>query len=239
MRKVYAIGLMILFAAFAVPAQLSAQSQQGDRNAKTGGGIYGTYGRNSIARDNGYQDGVRIGQDDAQRGRAFNFQNSGDYRNADAGYRSQYGNRDLYRSDFRLGFEQGYRDGYSQNSNYGYGTNRGNLPPWSNGRGRARGRGPNIGGYPGGAYPGGVYSGGNTRGYYDLASDNGYTDGYDQGLNDGRHNRRNDPLAQSRYRSGDHNYTGSYGSREAYRQQYRVGFRDGYERGYSDGRYYR
>ena len=70
----------------------------------------------------------------------------------------------------------------------------------------------------------------------DFAAEQGYRDGYDEGLNDGRRNHRFDPIAESRYRSGDHGYSGRYGSREAYRFRYRDAFRQGYERGYADGR---
>ena len=54
-------------------------------------------------------------------------------------------------------------------------------------------------------------------------------------LDDGLDRRRNDPIAESRYRSGDHGYRGEYGSRESFKIQYRDAFRNGYEQGYRDG----
>jgi hypothetical protein len=75
------------------------------------------------------------------------------------------------------------------------------------------------------------------RGRRDFAADNGFEDGYQEGLNDGRRNHRFDPIAESRYRSGDHDYQRWYGPREVYKIHYREGFKAGYERGYRDGRY--
>lgn len=226
MRRFHTAALLVLLTALAAPAGLEARQIFGPRTAQP------DWQRSSpIARDEGYRQGQRVGQDHVRRGLAFSFTNTREYRNADAGYRSQYGARDRYRTEFRIGFEQGYRAGYAA---YDYRTSRVG-PPY----GRARGYPGNGAGYPpypGSTSPGGVYP---QRGYYDLAFDNGFNDGYDEGMKDGRGNRRNDPFSESRYRSGDHNYTRSYGSKGQYGVQYRGGFREGYERGYTDGRYYR
>lgn len=75
----------------------------------------GRFDRNEIdrlAQENGYREGVRQGQDDASRRRGFNFENDSRYRDALAGYRSEYGNRDDYRRAFREGFRRGYEEGY-------------------------------------------------------------------------------------------------------------------------------
>ncbi len=189
---------------------------------------------NSQAYNTGYDRGSRAGADDGQRNRDFNFVNKSDYRSADSGYRREYGDRERYRSDFRLGFESGYRDGYSRyrpaygNGGYGnggydpYGDRNGGWrpgtggpPPWANGRARGRG------------------------GYQtDAAYQTGFTDGYEAGLDDGRDRRRFDPVGEGRYRSGDRGYNGNYGSRDAYKYRYREAFREGYEDGYGDGQRY-
>jgi hypothetical protein len=191
---------------------------------------------NSQAYNTGYDRGSRAGADDGQRNRDFNFVNKSDYRSADAGYRREYGDRERWRSDFRLGFESGYRDGYSRyrptygnggygnggvndpygNSNGGWRPGTGGPPPWANGRGRGRG------------------------GYQtnDPAFQTGFTDGYEAGLDDGRDRRRFDPVGEGRYRSGDHGYNGNYGTRDAYKLRYRDAFREGYEDGYGDGQRY-
>jgi flagellar biosynthesis/type III secretory pathway protein FliH len=68
-----------------------------------------------------------------------------------------------------------------------------------------------------------------------VAFDTGFRDGYAEGLNDARRRHRNDPFAESRYRSADHGFDRRFGSREAYRFRYRDGFESGYERGFRDG----
>src|SRR5207249_10729677 len=61
------------------------------------------YQRGSISRDverraydNGYREGVKRGDDDGRRGRAFSFERHGDWRDADDGYHRDYGSRDFY-----------------------------------------------------------------------------------------------------------------------------------------------
>ncbi len=182
--------------------------------------------RNSQAYNEGYERGARAGGDDGQRNRDFSYESKPDYRSGDSGYRREYGDRDRWRIDFRLGFEFGYRESYGRyRPNYGgngrydndgrYTNKRsGGPPPWANGRGR--------GGYQ----------------YNDYAFQNGFTDGYEAGLKDGRGRRRFDPVGEGRYRSGDHGYRGSYEPREYYKYRYREAFLEGYERGYEDGRRY-
>ena len=65
-----------------------------------------------IAQENGYRDGLRHGQDDRNHNRRFDYQDSGDFRDASRGYRSEYGNRDAYRNAYREGFRRGYDEGY-------------------------------------------------------------------------------------------------------------------------------
>ena len=167
----------------------------------------------SPAYNEGYQRGIRSGEEDGRRGQSFNFTDESDYRRADTGYRSQYGNRERYRDQFRVGFEQGYRDGYAR-----YGSNRRNGPP--------------IGNY-GRTYNGAYHQLSN------IAYENGFTDGYDEGRKDGRGRRLNDPIAESRYRNADHGFNSRYGPRELYKDTYRQGFLQGYDRGYREGRSYR
>jgi len=70
------------------------------------------------------------------------------------------------------------------------------------------------------------------------AYQNGVSDGYQKGLDD-VHDRRNpDVTRQKWYRSGDHDYNGNYGSKDAYRVEYRRGFEEGYNRAYRDARRY-
>jgi hypothetical protein len=162
--------------------------------------------------EEGYQRGLRAGADDARRGSAFNFSINLDFRRGDIGYRAQFGSRDRYRNEFRNAFELGYRAGYGNGRNDGYydrglpGNRQG--PPWTNGRGVAR---------------------------FDVATQQGYSDGYEAGLDDARDGRRFDPVGERRYRSADRGYNSSYGPRERYKTNYRTGFLSGYEAAYEDG----
>ena len=224
-----------LFAvALVTPLAVASTNAQGRAVPRGNSQVY-NQAYNSQAFNTGYDRGSRAGADDGQRNRDFNFANKSDYRSADAGYRREYGDRERWRSDFRLGFENGYRDGYSRfrpaygnggygnggydpygNRNGGWRPGSGGPPPWANGRARGRG------GYQ----------------YNDAAYQTGFTDGYEAGLDDGRDRRRFDPVGEGRYRSGDRGYNGNYGSRDAYKNRYRGAFREGYESGYGDGQRY-
>src|SRR4029079_8045262 len=97
MRRIHTTALLALFTALAVPAGLEArQVYATPRNVQPD---WQRSNSNTFARDQGYREGERLGQDHARRGLAFNFTNTSEYRNADIGYRSQYGNRDRYRSE--------------------------------------------------------------------------------------------------------------------------------------------
>jgi len=180
-------------------------------SAQWGPQARGQQSRVAPGYDEGYQRGLRAGADDVRRGSAFNFSINIDFRRGDAGYRAQFGSRDHYRSEFRRAFEIGYRAAYSTGYTSGY-NDRGRVdnrpgPPWANGRAGAR---------------------------LDVATHQGYSDGYEAGLDDGRDGRRFDPVGERRYRSADRGYNASYGSRERYKTNYRTGFLSGYEAAYQD-----
>ena len=163
------------------------------------------YGRPTAqgAYNTGYDRGERAGYEDARRGDQFQFVDESEYRNFSRS-RPQDQSEARYRDEFLRGFEAGYRRGYN-------GTERRNVgpPPWSNGRGYARG-----------------------RGVFDRAVEYGYQDGYEAGMNDARDRDAFDPVGERRYRSGDRGYEREYGTREAYRIRYRDAFRQGYEQGF-------
>jgi hypothetical protein len=64
------------------------------------------------AYDNGFRQGARHGQDDAQHHRDFQLDRDRDYRRGDDGYRREYGEHDFYRREFRRGYEAGYSDAF-------------------------------------------------------------------------------------------------------------------------------
>lgn len=65
-----------------------------------------------IAYDNGFREGVRQGERDGQRNRRFEPQRHGEWRDADNGFRREYGDHNLYRRSYRNGFESGYAQGF-------------------------------------------------------------------------------------------------------------------------------
>lgn len=86
---------------------------------------YGGY-RNDvyrIAQDQGYRDGVDHGAEHAREGKRYNPESARHYKDANNGYRSEYGNKDAYKQAYREGFRQGYDEGYRR---YGGGYGRRN-----------------------------------------------------------------------------------------------------------------
>jgi hypothetical protein len=80
----------------------------------------GRYDRNEIVRmaqQNGYNDGIRRGQEDRSRRRGYEANRSSEYRDGSRGYRSEYGNRDIYRQAYREGFMRGYDEAYRRGVN--------------------------------------------------------------------------------------------------------------------------
>jgi hypothetical protein len=60
---------------------------------------------------NGFDEGREQGENDARRGRSFDYGRHSEYRNAQVGY-GGYGNRNEYRNVFRHGFQDGYNEAY-------------------------------------------------------------------------------------------------------------------------------
>jgi hypothetical protein len=151
--------------ALAVPAAAEARDQYG-RGARVRDYRYESYaGRAGFEK--GYEDGLKRGRRDGDRGDRFDVTRDGKYRDGDHGYKSSYGPRSQYVRAYRRGFEAGYGDGFS---------------PYAYGGRRSRGR------Y--GSRNGGYY--GRDGGYYgrDDGSYGGYAryplDAYDY-QRDGRH----------------------------------------------------
>ena len=182
-----------------------------------------------IAYDNGFREGVRKGEEDARRNRAFYYQNERTWQRGDKGYHRSYGDRERYRQSFRSGYAAGYTDGFRRFAPFDGRYNDGRVarpgpPPSSAPRTSGRYQ------YPG--RPGYGYG-------YNPAYANGARDGYEKGREDARDRDRYDPLRHKRYRSGDHDYEREYGPKDRYRTLYREGFKDGYDRGYREWIYRR
>jgi hypothetical protein len=86
--------------------------ERGYREARRDGGGFGDGSIRRAAQENGYRPGYNDGREDFERGDRYDFRDEGAYRDATAGYRSEYGDRELYRRYFRQAYERGYDDGY-------------------------------------------------------------------------------------------------------------------------------
>lgn len=87
----------------------------------------GYYGRNNgyynvyqVATDNGYQAGLNVGAEDAQRGQRYDPRRSHYWKSGTDGYNSSYGSKGQYKQAYRDGFERGYDEGFRR---YGYNNN--------------------------------------------------------------------------------------------------------------------
>jgi len=85
----------------------------GDRGGYRDRGYYGSYqGIERRAYDNGYREGIKAGERDGRSGRRYEPTRHDDWRDADDGYRREYGDRNFYRRNFRAGFEAGYSEAF-------------------------------------------------------------------------------------------------------------------------------
>jgi hypothetical protein len=99
-----------------------------DRNGRYGN-VY------QIAANQGYQDGLSTGSNDAQRGQSYNPQRSHFYRNGHGGYggygnNGRYGDRYQYQQAYRDGFLRGYDEGFRRYGGYNRGRNNRNYGRW-------------------------------------------------------------------------------------------------------------
>jgi flagellar biosynthesis/type III secretory pathway protein FliH len=204
----------------------SARAQSGgwlgnDRPAYAYGERQSYYDAGRAAYDNGYREGLKLGEKDGRRNSRAYYQDERTFQRADKGYHREYGPLERYRQSFRSGFASGYNDGYQRYASYGYG----------NGRQRGVPAYPSVRpGYPQ-QYPGRI------GGYNSAAVQNGSNDGYEKGQEDARKNRSFDPRRHEWYREGDRHYDSRFGPREQYKDVYRQAFQEGYDRGYREGRY--
>ena len=91
------------------------QIQRGDWRYNSGDGYPnygGSYELRQTALNAGYNEGIKEGRKDRDRGDRFEFRGEEDFRNANTDYSSRFGNRGLYAQYFRQAFQNGYTDGY-------------------------------------------------------------------------------------------------------------------------------
>ena len=85
--------------------------RDGDRG-NWGRSGYGGYGVSS-ARQYGYQDGINDGARDRQTGHSNRPTQDGNYKHADHGYSSSFGNKNYYKEAYREAYVDGYQQGYN------------------------------------------------------------------------------------------------------------------------------
>lgn len=103
--------------------------ERDDRDYEYGGRNY-VY---RIAQENGYRDGVTHGAEHRSDGKRNNPGTTRHYKDADEGYRSEYGSKDTYKQAYRDGFRRGYdegyyRGGYGRDNSHSRGNVRNRLP---------------------------------------------------------------------------------------------------------------
>jgi hypothetical protein len=219
-----ALGMIIMVAA----AAGNADAQWGRRDdwGRQGSGRYDV---RRIAFDNGYREGFEEGQRQLRDRKRFDPYNEGDFKDADNGYRGEFGNKDNYKRYYREGFLEGYERGYGSR---GFGNN-------GNGRGRGgweRGSRDRDGDWRDGDWR--DDRGGWGRGGFEairIARENGLRDGVRHGQEDRARRRNYDFDDSSDFRNATRGYRSEYGDRDTYRRAYREGFQRGYEEGYRRG----
>lgn len=206
LASVTALGLFVLAAA----APLAAQIRTGAPNPAYAAAERQSYfDSRRAAFDNGYREGLRLGERDGRRNSAFHYQNERTFRRADRGYHRSYGDVERYRQAFRSGYSSGYRDGYERFAR----AARGPVGRWGN---------PDRVAHP--AAQGG-FEDGYSKGVEDARKDRSF--------DVLRHKwyRGGDRHYENRYGSREQ-YKNIY--REAFKSGYDRGYREG---AYRDGRY--
>ena len=187
MKKFLGSALMALAISFGIIATTSTTANAQWRNRN--------YGYNNQQVQQGYQYGLSIGAEDAQRRQSYSPQRSRYYRNAST-------------QDFREGFVRGYEQGYRQQSaNNGNGGYR-NDGYYGNGRND---------GYYGNRRNDGYYGNG---GYNNEQINQGYNQGLSTGAIDGQRGQSYNPQRSKYYQRAS---TQAY--REGFVRGYDEGFR--------------
>jgi len=203
-------------------AQDRDRNDNGDQNRNWD--RYGNYDGSSQLRQTaqkaGYNEGIKQGRKDREKGRRTDYHYQSTYRKGTKDYNSRLGDRELYRRYFREAYENGYNsESYGQRRNdrdarHRYEDRNDNGD--RNRRGRNRDRYDNYGG---------------SFALRQTALNAGYNEGIKEGRKDREKGRRTDYRNNSAYRNATKDYSSRLGDRELYKRYYR----EGYENGYYDG----
>jgi len=212
---------------FPIGRDVSNDGRRNGRNWDRYENYGGSFDLRQTALNAGYNEGIKVGQNDRNRNQTGDYRNSSAYQRATTDYSSRLGDRELYQRYYRAGFENGYNDGYgvqsygNQGSNWpttGYPTNTG----YPNDDRDRRGRNWDRYGTYGGSFQ-----------LRQTALNAGYNEGIKVGREDRGRNRGTDFRNSGAYQEATKDYSSGLGDRELYRRYYREGFENGYNDGYN------
>jgi len=103
------LALLLLALSVNVSAQRKARRGRNGANPNFGGSAR----LRDTALHTGYDSGINDGRTDSSRHERFDFKDESDYKTATKGYTSDLGDEGLYQKYFRVGFQNGYRDGWN------------------------------------------------------------------------------------------------------------------------------
>lgn len=181
----------------------------------------GSFDLRQTALNAGYNEGIKVGQEDRSRNRTGDYRSSTAYQRATTDYSSRLGDRELYRRYYRAGFENGYNDSYGTQGGYPQGSSWPN-PVNTNDNNDRRGRNWDRYGTYGGSFE-----------LRQTALNAGYNEGIKVGRDNRNGNRGSDFRSSSAYQEATKDYSSKLGDRELYRRYYREGFENGYNDGYN------
>jgi len=73
---------------------------------------YAKWAYTDVATDIGYRDGLSAGQADLRNHKEYRPEKHDAYKDADHGFRKDYGDKNLYKEQYRKGFMRGYEDAF-------------------------------------------------------------------------------------------------------------------------------
>ena len=90
----------------AVANRASRPDPESDRYAK--------WGYSDVALDTGYRDGLSAAQKDLRERKDYRPEKHDSYEDGDHGYHKNYGDKKLYKDEYRKGFLRGYQDAFNR-----------------------------------------------------------------------------------------------------------------------------
>jgi hypothetical protein len=75
---------------------------------------YANWSYSDVALDTGYRDGLQAGQNDVRQHKDFKPEKHDAYEDGNHGYRKNYGDKNLYKEQYRKAFLRGYEDAFNR-----------------------------------------------------------------------------------------------------------------------------